>query len=1075
MTPEEIREAFKRYDLIIGLFTVLMAFFAASFVATSPDLWLRAASGDRICETFPSFPKVSQFSYTGSDASSVDPSWLYNVISSRLLKLGDVPLVASKVAAVVASVLLMLSIRLPRAPFSWPVWCVGWGVVAMSGRLDVGPTIASYLLLAVLLWSGHQATSLGRWRLLWVGAGAVLIWPNLDIAYPIGGAVLLAFVLGDGLFGVAGRDRGAAEERRSLMPMLVACGVIAVGAGLFSPFGVSNWLFPWRMIPVYQQLPSLDVGWDGWTSLLEPMKRGEWTPALVGWVVLLLTAGGITIAGFQRISGSRLMLLVIALVTVYCERWVGLSGMILAFVASQGGQEFAARNFRAGVATTGLGLVRAQMVVVVLLIGVFIGMLAALTGRMQGRIAEFGFVIDRSEVASETADWLKGSGLRGKGFTISPGGWLDSYMAHALPTRRAFMDLRWPSDGEGFDLFKTVRISLSGLNAEKANDWKATFKKLGITHVVVDAREENDVMRAIRQGLSQRSDLAPLAADDQAIVYGWLSDEHEDYAVVKQRRLQANALAFRTKREPPMPTDRTVTAPTFIDTVWPIRMIVRPAGLIRGTFFSTGGRWLSQPGSGVLATSYLRSAVSASPDSPDAHLRLGLAYLTLSQTELAQLPATFDSDGESTAGPAPPPETKADAGKEAKGEVKNSPAPVPRRLVPSDVILTRHHQAMASLQSSLTAGADRWKRETALGIHTSIALACERNRFMDLWLKHLREQRKHVQTPEQLASIDSQVALVEKDVRRRLELFSQQVSDLSEERRKEATRIEKQLSSMTETLKSASDVDRRRLEAEMEMNRRQVALLRADAERDRPMENAQIAFALDLPGRALEEIAKVPATSPEADANADFIVRVLLRLGYPDQAAERLRLMRGTSRLGPGVYQWLLAQTQLTTGQFEPARLSMEQAIAEVKMTRLRQSMDSGFATILQGRMLARDGATPFNEAIRLVKTQALEASFYYDLAIIHLELAQPEKAREAYVRVLELSPGFKLMPIMEFYAREIADKPLPKGESGSMEDEVAIRFPDPVPAEPPAAPPRPEENPPGPVDPAANSKDGGS
>jgi tetratricopeptide (TPR) repeat protein len=1054
MTPEEIRDAFRRYDLIIGVFTLLMAFFAASFVATAPDLWLRAASGERILQSPGTLPTMGSFAYTARPVAGVDPSWLYNVLSASLLRVGDVALVGSKVAVVVVSILVLLAIRYPAASLHWPIWCIGWAIVAMSGRIDVGPTIVSYLLLAVLLWLGHRAHLTQRAGYVLAALPLLILWANLDIAYPIGGAVMLAIVLGDGWFGGSSVAAGAGEKRRLSVPVLLGASVVAIGAGLVSPFGLANWTFPWRMIPLYQKLPSLDYGWDGWTSIVEAMRQGNWSPSLVAWVLLALMAAGVLLVGFQRLSITRVLLFLIALGVVTCERWVGLSAMILATIASQGGQEFAVRNFKPGVQTSGWGLVRAQLVVVVLLLSVFVGMIGALTGRMQQRIAQFGFGIDRSEFAEETSRWLASSGLRGRGISIGSGGRLDSYLAYARPGAQAFVDLRWPSEAEAFSLFERVRISLTGFDSAKANDWKQTFAKLGITHIVVDAREETNIMRTIRQGLSRRSDLAPLAVDDQAIVYGWLSDEHEDYARVKELRLQTNALAFRSKREPPVPTDRTVTAPSLIDTLWPIRMTARPAGLIKGTFFSTGGRWLSQPGSAVLATSYLRSAVSANPDNPDAHLRLGLAYMTLIQTELAALPPEF----ESTPAPAPQPTAGASptgaATEGASAEASGAKGTrMPARLIPSDVVLTRHHQAMAALQNALVAGADRWKEETALGVHTAMALACRQNRFMDLWLKHLREQRRFVASADQRQVVDGDIAMVEKEVKQRFELYQRQIDQLSQERRAQATRLEGEIATRAESIKTANETDRRRLEGEVEMIRRQVSLLRADAERDRPLENAQVAFALDLPGKAVEEIEKVPATSPEAEGSADFVVRVYLRVGMPDKAADRLRLMRGASRLGPGVYSWLSAQTALVSGQFEAAKASLEQAMAEVNAARLRDTIDSGFAKILQGRLVAPDGAIPFNEAIRSVTSGGLESSFLYDLAMVQIELAQNEPAMESFRRILDLSPGFKLSPIIDFYAKVMSDKPLPRTAVPTAEDEVAIRFPDP-PMPDPVAPP---------------------
>ncbi len=116
--------------------------------------------------------------------------------------------------------------------------------------------------------------------------------------------------------------------------------------------------------------------------------------------------------------------------------------------------------------------------------------------------------------------------------------------------------------------------------------------------------------------------------------------------------------------------------------------------------------------------------------------------------------------------------------------------------------------------------------------------------------------------------------------------------------------------------------------------------------------------------------------------------------------------------------------------------------------TRLRDTIDKGFAKILQGRMIAPDGAIPFNEAVGIVTSGSLEASFYYDLAIVHLELAEPTKMMEDFRKIVEIAPAFKLMPIIDYYAKEIEDKPLAKPPVAGIDDEIVQRF-----AEPPAEP----------------------
>lgn len=1046
MTPDEIRQAFGRYDRIILAGVLLMACALAAFLSTSPDLWRRFASGRYTVENFPSLPAASEFSYVRPDQTrAVDPAWLYNVASYGLVSLGDPWLVGAKIFLVFLTAWLLSLVRLPGPTLGWHALLVGLALVSMAGMLDVGPWVLGYFYLALILVCAHLARQTGRWNLMLGTIPIMILWANTDVAYPIGAAVLIALFVGESFR--AGDSQGKSAPRG----ILGATALVGIVAGLISPFGVANLLYPFQTIPQLAQKSELDVGSEGWKSIVAALQANQWTPALVAWFTLVALVALTSILNARRVRLTHILLIVVALGAVAVERFLGLSGMILAVVASLQGQDFYLQRYGARVRTGVRELIWSQGSRVVLILLVTAGMFAAITGRLQGRLAQMGVAIDRAEFPDETAAWLAAQGFEGNAFPISPGLRISSYLAWAGTTQRGFLDPRFPGQAESWDELEATRLSLVGARPAQLSPeaWKETFKKYGITHILVDARDESEIMREVRRTLSARSDIAPVHVDDQCIVYGWLTESNLDYPRIRDQRIQTNRLAFREKRTPPPMTERPATPPGFIDLIWPLRTALVPPGLVKGTFFSSGGHWLSQPGASVLAVASLREAVAANPDSPGAQLRLGLAFLNLSQQEIAQLASV-----ETPVAPAP-------AG--------GTPA-APNRLIPSDTILTRHHQAMAALQSALTAGSD------TLGTFMAMSAACQQNGFLDLWRENVRRQveisQAQVRRPNrprdaeaQLATFLSDLRTLDKEIASRMEIYHQRVEQRSKELQASADEMEKKRAELAATLETTKPEERGPVEQQIEQLRRQVEAYRAAAAADRPTENSQLAFALELPLLAVSELEKVPPQSAEALLGAEFAARLYLRLGMHEKATARLRDLQTLERqgrpLGPGVYPWLLAQVQLSTGRLDEARTSLEQAIATVQVARLREELSHFELRLRQGVLVSPAGILVEQERDQILSDNSYEASYRFDLAMVRLEMAQPELAAQEFETIVELVPAFQLLPVMNFYYQQITGKSLPAPPASTPDDEIAVRLPTPPAAEPsesPAAEPPPAE-----------------
>lgn len=1070
-TPAEVREAFRRYDLIIALGVMLTVIFAASFRSSAPDLWQRLRTGQLIAENFPSFPTVHDFAYTAPEGvAAVNSSWLYDLGSHGLYQTGEIalfgqqfhPLVLMKVVVVFLAALLLLTIRHRGPTLAWHSLCVLLAVVAMGSWLDVGPQAVAYLLLSMVLFLWHRATSVGRpWTLIWLLPIAVL-WANLDESFVILPIVVTALGIGEMLrprttdvIQVPGPSRGR------LAAVIVGCWL----AGFVSPYLWWNAAAPWirttwdvRFFIPLEELKH--TGWAGiwyWFGTQEVMKLTEggqtavdWTEyyanlqnqfgtwPMLAWMAILVLAIGSFLVVAKPLPWSRLFLLVCAFGLPWAaERWLPFSAMLLAFIASLNGQQAILRRFGAE-RTDVSGLIASQLARMGLIVLVFLALLGTLTGRIQGQEAQFGYSIAEEELPIQAARRLREMNLEGQLFTIGPSQRVASYLLWDGPTHSSFIDFRWPRAGKVTPSHELARRSL--LRNLDPNAWREVFRQWGITHVVLDARDDSRVMRDFRRVLSQRPEFAPIHADDQCIIYGVLL-ESPDYPRIRKERIRAAELAFGDHEPTPSATVEVRPPSWIFDSLWRYRYVEKPDGLIEGAFYLQGGDYLCEPASNLVAIARLRKAVALASNSPQAHLQLGLAYMQLTAQELAAI----EQDWRRTTATELADDDKSPEDKLAAGRI-----PMPERR--PAIALSMHHQAaMASLQNALTAG------ENSAQVHRAIKNLCEWNSFPDLELMHAEALRDQLPEGPEAQALDERISRLRRYVAQQQSTYDDYLQADAERMRKEATAWEARAVEFESKAQSAGDAEKSGFAAQAQFARQQVEAHLARAEKGDPYFNSLTARSLGLIQRAYEELEAAPVGTPELRWQI-YAMELYLFLGRPQKALDRIQNLE--NQLQPPIRHWLMdvvgavpnralpptyhkflwckARCHYAAGQLDQAAENFAAAVAYCRQDRVYSLKQLMLWQLRTGSLANNSGNLLFKGALRVLTDDNDEGECLFDLGLIELELGSAKKAVSNFHTAVKSEPHHRLRPVIDMYLRAVEGQGLPVIAPRDPKEDVA-------------------------------------
>ncbi|VTT97384.1 Uncharacterized protein OS=Planctomyces maris DSM 8797 GN=PM8797T_19430 PE=4 SV=1 [Gemmataceae bacterium] len=319
-------------DFTLAVFTVVLAFLAASFVARNSDLFLHVAAGQRLLAgTYA--PGSDPFSYTAADRPWVNHSILFDVGCALLYSGNGGLLVAVKAAFAAAAFGLVIAIRKPAFPL-WPWAAVAAvGVVAAAPYLHLRPTVGSLFLLAVTLLLlfrlPHRA---GSWRFPAAIGVTFWVWANVDEWFFIGPAALALVLVGElvqrrGLAapGTPGPDAPPEEPLavRPDVPTLAKALAVGVLACMLNPHHVRVWQLPFELTGARELAADLRFK----QLLLTPFDSFYTNNAPLGYnhnglCFALLFVGGGTALG---LAGGRVRVAHVAL-------WVGFAVLALATV-----------------------------------------------------------------------------------------------------------------------------------------------------------------------------------------------------------------------------------------------------------------------------------------------------------------------------------------------------------------------------------------------------------------------------------------------------------------------------------------------------------------------------------------------------------------------------------------------------------------------------------------------------------------------------------------------------------------------------------------------------------------------
>ncbi len=218
---------------LVGL-VILFALAAGSFVARNSDVWLHLAAGRLVAGGDYPFGQ-DPFAHTTAGVPWANHAWLFDLgLYLTFARLGPAAVVGLKAAAVALTAAIMLLTARGRAPVWVAAGCVFLAVLAMTPRLLLQPTVASFLLLAVSVYC-LQAGG----RTLRAVPPLIALWVNLDGWFLLGPLLVGLFWLG----------RRLDPDRAGLAPWPTWLVPASLAACLLSPHHVRAFTLPLELSP----------------------------------------------------------------------------------------------------------------------------------------------------------------------------------------------------------------------------------------------------------------------------------------------------------------------------------------------------------------------------------------------------------------------------------------------------------------------------------------------------------------------------------------------------------------------------------------------------------------------------------------------------------------------------------------------------------------------------------------------------------------------------------------------------------------------------------------------------------
>jgi hypothetical protein len=563
-TPEALRQAVHRLDLLLALAVIAFGFVVASFRATNSDFLRHAATGRLLIEGHYSFGS-EPFTWGAAPEPWVNTSWLYDLISYLLYQgseAGGILVVVLKASSVAFMALLMLQVgRTAGRSLLLPACCVGLALLAFSPYALLQPSCVSAVFLAATLWllrhprRLREACPLGgatcTWS-FWLLPPLFALWANLDSWYLLGPLTASLYLAGENFTARNPATAGNALRPAELRTLWIAV-VVGIAACCLNPFGPRIFLVP---------PPELAAGPVEWC--LSPFSPLYFEPStglsIAGAAYLALLLLGVLSFALQRLGspgvggllGWRLLVWVaFAVLSAYRARCIGYFAVVAGPITALNLSDFFARRTAPNESVASLR--RAAVVRGFALLVAIVAIVAAVPGWLQAlphaahRVA-WGVEIDPAlRHAAETIHSYRERHLIPEDancLTLIPD--TSNYLAWFAPGQRGFLDDRLPLFADAIHRLPAVRRPFVSRDAYQAEDWRPYLRDNKVRFVVVSLPERSTMGGERQQAVRIIDSLFRVPGEwtvcelqDSAVVFGW-KDPQQPAQVQEVDRLKAN-------------------------------------------------------------------------------------------------------------------------------------------------------------------------------------------------------------------------------------------------------------------------------------------------------------------------------------------------------------------------------------------------------------------------------------------------------------------------------------------------------------------------------------------------------
>jgi tetratricopeptide (TPR) repeat protein len=473
LTPEIVEDEAIRGDFMIRWAVVLLALLLGirEVDQTATLVHIRVGESIRANGYWP--PAQDEFSYTASERTWINLSWLSDVILSLVYAAGGAVGLSLLTGLLAATTFYLLSqISREGMPTWWGSVCGCLALLAAHLHFSALPQMVTLLGIVWVLRNLTLWNESGERKYVWCLIGSLAVWANLDSRAYLGAAVVVLYFLGGALSKLLRKSGsqdggsevdGAATSKGSLTDLAIAAGGSVV-ALMLNPFGWHSLLAPVKYYgsAVYEYelatlryylTAELEPAGVQLYGLLDPGVWGVLNHHIVAGLTVCVAALVVSVMTWRKADSGLLLAILAGIgVSLICLVNLPAIALVAAVAATLTGQDWYRANCRQTYSIDRLEVMfsRGGRAVTVLLLAVvaWLGVSGRLLGDGEAQIG-FGFSPELQMTIDGTKEDLDAAPT-GEVFTLRPDHG-DLLIWHG---RRAFFDSR-------FGLYLSPRSKLS--------------------------------------------------------------------------------------------------------------------------------------------------------------------------------------------------------------------------------------------------------------------------------------------------------------------------------------------------------------------------------------------------------------------------------------------------------------------------------------------------------------------------------------------------------------------------------------------------------------------------------------